>query len=390
MDHIYMLKNLSVLTKAEFFRVSMDGKLLTQKNSHNPICCNAALCQELTERCQSQEIPYIKKDRHGILWCGIACGDICILAGPVSLYVMDITEIRQFYRDYKVPEREEKSIVVLSLTEYLSMVKLLCQSANGKEYEDDDILFGNGLSMDDFMEMEEGKDRHIYHDETTEHRYHTYQDEKKIWEYLQKGDYDMLRFWNYKLISDGESLSEDPRTHWYNMAIVAITLCTRAAIEGGLTPKDAYNTSGFYIQKLHIQDEIIEIRHVLDNALRDLTEQTYKKTKRYSNYTEQFKDYINYHYREKIILEDVSSAMGISRGYLSHLFKKETGITCQEYIILQRVERAANMLKYSNETIAYISDYVNFPSQSYFGEKFKKYKNMTPRAYRERYKPLEF
>lgn len=244
--------------------------------------------------------------------------------------------------------------------------------------------------MDDLVDLEGGKNRHIFHGELIEHHSHTYQEEKKIGEYLQKGNYDMVRVWNYKLISEGEALSEDQRSHWYNMAIVAITLCTRAAIEGGLTPTEAYRVSGLYIQKLKPQEEISSIQHILDSALRDLTDRMQKKTARCSNYTEQFKDYVRSHYREKIFVEDISSAMGISRGYLSRLFKKETGITCQEYIVMLRVDRAANMLKYSNETMAYISDYVNFPNQSYFGEKFKKYKKMTPREFRERYKPLEF
>ncbi len=390
MKHIYMLKNLSVLTKVEFFETSTDGTLLSDGNGHNPICRSAELREELVRHCQMKEIPYIKRDEKGIFWCSLFCGDVCILAGPVSLYAMDEIETHRFYSFYRIPKKEEKNIPVLSLINYFSLLKLMGKFLLEKEYEDSRLMFGNGLSEDDFTEMEEGKQRHEYHDEITEHRHHTYQEEKKIWEYLQKGNYDMVRFWNYKLISDAEILSEDSHTHWYNMAIVAITLCTRAAIESGMMPTDAYHLSGFYIRKLNIHDEIIDIQHVLDNALRDLTEQVQKKKARHSNYTEQFKDYVSAHYREKIFLEDISSAMGISRGYLSRVFKEETGVTCQEYIIMLRVDRAANMLKYSNETIAYISDYVNFPNQSYFGEKFKKYKHMTPRDYREQHKPLEF
>lgn len=390
MDPTFTLKNFFALTKVEFYKVSADGELLTEGNTHNPICCNVQLRKDLTERCRMQEIPYIMRDEMGIFWCGISYKDLCILAGPVSLYVMDEAGIHRFYQYYKISETEEKNIRVFSFTQYLSLIRLLCQSLCKKEYEEDDLIFGNGLLADDFVEMEEGKRRHSLHDETVEHRHHTYQEEKKIGEYLQKGDYDMVRYWNYKIISDSEVLAEDRQTHWYNMAIVAITLCTRAAIEGGMAPMEAYRISGFYIQKLRINDEIINIQHILNSALSDLTGRMRKKKIRYSNYTEQFKDYVNTHYREKIILEDISSAMGISRGYLSRLFKKETGITCQEYIIMLRVERAANMLKYSNESIAYIGDYVNFPTQSYFGEKFKKYKKMTPREYREKYKPLEF
>ena len=62
----------------------------------------------------------------------------------------------------------------------------------------------------------------------------------------------------------------------------------------------------------------------------------------------------------------------------------------QDYIVQVRVERAANLLAYSEEPIAAIGDYVNFPTQSYFGKVFKKYKGMTPREYRNKQKPKEF
>ena len=65
-------------------------------------------------------------------------------------------------------------------------------------------------------------------------------------------------------------------------------------------------------------------------------------------------------------------------------------VRLQEYIARFRVERAANLLKYSNESIAGIGDYVGFPSQSYFGNTFKKYMGMSPGQYREKYQNSSF
>ena len=82
--------------------------------------------------------------------------------------------------------------------------------------------------------------------------------------------------------------------------------------------------------------------------------------------------------------------MGIGSAYLLSFFSKETGIRIQDYITQFRVDKAANLLTYSDESIAFIAEYVKFPSQSYFGSVFKKYKQMTPREYREKYKVAEF
>lgn len=62
----------------------------------------------------------------------------------------------------------------------------------------------------------------------------------------------------------------------------------------------------------------------------------------------------------------------------------------QDYILKFRIERAANLLKYSYASISEISDYVCFNSQSHFGSIFKQYMQMTPRQYREKYKQKEF
>lgn len=89
-------------------------------------------------------------------------------------------------------------------------------------------------------------------------------------------------------------------------------------------------------------------------------------------------------------LDDIAEKMGISPTYLSRLFSKEKGMPLQEYVLKVRVDRAANLLTYSDSSIAEIGDYVNFPSQSYFGRVFKKYTGLTPKQYRNAHKPREF
>lgn len=80
----------------------------------------------------------------------------------------------------------------------------------------------------------------------------------------------------------------------------------------------------------------------------------------------------------------------ISSSYLSGLFHRETGVWLQDYIVQVRVEHAAKLLLYSNESIARIAEYVNFPSQSCMGKVFKAYKHMYPREFREAGEPTGF
>lgn len=128
--------------------------------------------------------------------------------------------------------------------------------------------------------------------------------------------------------------------------------------------------------------------HAIEELARRVQEQ--KEKRHTSNYTEQCKDYIYRHYREKIYLEDIADSLGISSSYLSRLFKRETKVSLQDFINDVKVEKAANLLVYSEETLPGIAEYVNFPSQSYFGKIFKQKMKMTPKQYRELHKPAEF
>ena len=54
------------------------------------------------------------------------------------------------------------------------------------------------------------------------------------------------------------------------------------------------------------------------------------------------------------------------------------------------MERASNLLVYSDLTLSAIAEYVHFPTQSYFGKIFKQLKGMTPNNYRKQHRTSEF
>ena len=53
----------------------------------------------------------------------------------------------------------------------------------------------------------------------------------------------------------------------------------------------------------------------------------------------------------------------------------------QDYVNEVRVERSANLLMYSDESLSMIAEYVNFPSQSYFGKVFKSITGQSPQRF---------
>ena len=92
--------------------------------------------------------------------------------------------------------------------------------------------------------------------------------------------------------------------------------------------------------------------------------------------------YIRDHTNEPITLEQVANAVGRSVSYLTRNFRAETGWTVAAFITHSKLEDAADLLRYSDRSLAEISSYLGFSSQSYFQNQFKKQYGITPARYR--------
>lgn len=73
----------------------------------------------------------------------------------------------------------------------------------------------------------------------------------------------------------------------------------------------------------------------------------------------------------------------ISPGYLSRIFKKETGLSLSDYIIQKRISVAKQLLVKTNLPITTIAERIGLSYASYFKKLFKEKVNMTPQEYRQ-------
>jgi AraC family transcriptional regulator len=91
--------------------------------------------------------------------------------------------------------------------------------------------------------------------------------------------------------------------------------------------------------------------------------------------------YINEHLTENLSLKDISTVVGMSPFYFTSLFKQSTGMTAYQYVIYLRIERAKQLLRTQELSIAEVSEQVGFRSQSHFSNIFRKHTNTTPKMY---------
>ena len=93
--------------------------------------------------------------------------------------------------------------------------------------------------------------------------------------------------------------------------------------------------------------------------------------------------YIDNHYSDGVSLEEVAEATGISRYYVSHLFKELMDNTFVGYVNELRLNHAAMLLVTTDSPIIEIASKSGFNNLSNFNRAFKMYFGKTPSAYRK-------
>jgi AraC family transcriptional regulator of arabinose operon len=94
--------------------------------------------------------------------------------------------------------------------------------------------------------------------------------------------------------------------------------------------------------------------------------------------------FLDGHLAEKLLIEDVADAVGLSPSRLAHLFKHETGQTVQGYLEARRMQVAADLLRRTSFPIKQVAAAAGFDSPFYFSQRFSKWTGLSPVAFRRK------
>lgn len=137
-------------------------------------------------------------------------------------------------------------------------------------------------------------------------------------------------------------LSRNPVTNLKYHFVITTAMVTRLCRQNGMELEQAFRLSDFYIQKLDDIHTVQEVQGLHDAMVMDFTEKMrrYLRKDTNSKHINACKEYIYSHIKERITIEDLADAHGVSASYLSRLFKKETGKSVSVYIREQKIEVA--------------------------------------------------
>ncbi len=220
----------------------------------------------------------------------------------------------------------------------------------------------------------------------TKDRHKNYRAEQALLHAIRTGDRNYMqalraaRCWQRYLIT-----SSDPMRSLKNTMIIITTLCTRAAIEGGLSPEEAYSLGDRYIQEAENSRNAPELTACCHNMYDDFISRVHQKRANplLSSQIQNCCDYIDLHCEERLRIKDLAKHAGYSEYYLSKCFKLETGITINDYIKFAKIERAKIILRTTDLDIGEISENLCFSSRGYFSDVFTQVVGTTPSKYRK-------
>lgn len=302
---------------------------------------------------------------------------------PISLY---LSEERSIETDWL------SSVSLLDFSHYIKQL-LLFHNLFAPVPCTNRSLMKNNLAQREINEaIQTQYTKILFENQENTKRHNPYDQELREQSSIEHGDLAQLQ----QSISEdyvGEigTLAKDPVRNIKNLAIVLVTLASRSAIRGGLSPEIAFSLSDSYIQQIEEINDISnltyftkEMEYHYTSLVHDIRcKKNGKKGTEKNPHIEKCKDYIFSHLHDRITVDVLARELGYHPDYLSHLFKEWEGMGISQYIIHEKINRSKNLLSYSDYTYSEIATYLGFASQSHFGKHFKKITGYTPRQYRE-------
>lgn len=347
-------------------------------------------CKEyMLHYAESETAPLVLSAPLGLMWCAAfeqneSGRRLIRLIGPVFSTEISFSGIEHAMRQYDVPlnwhsgfQKLLQDIPVVSTVLFFQYGLMLHYCVSGEKLARSDIQFQQTETTQKKSPATVQKDRH-----------QTWMAEQSLLRNVREGDI------NFKgdleragQLSRGVQVSTNtPILQAIISEAVFTSLCTRAAIEGGLSPEVAYSLGDSYIQSAASCKSISELQ-IIGHTMYDDFIQRVRKCRTGPQLSQQVRacrDYIELHLEEELTLDLLARRVGYAPYYLSRKFKKEMNVSVNEYIRYVRVERARALLSYSDESIAQIAEQLCFCSSSHFSDIFKAVTGQLPQEYRRR------
>lgn len=395
MQDTILLQYLSKKMHTHAYKLTIDGEITFS-------CCKVLAFQDTYIKDKDfldflleslpQGIPCLRSIRQKDIY-GIVTGHNAIyIVGPVSF--ASPVYLNCDYNELMLEEEIEKYVPQVNPDDYLEDVLFLNHMITGVESTTEQIIETNCLNHDHTGKVQKHFNDILFENHENNVHHNPYDQEMREFGSIENGDLIQLEK-SLQEDYDGTigTLAKDPLRNLKNLGIVLVTLASRAAIRGGLSPEISFSLSDSYIQQIEECKDLALVAPLAHKAefqyaemVHEIKEKQKGILKKQKNpRINKCKDFIFSHLHDRITLEDLAAEADCNPNYLSQLFKECEGISISGYILQEKINRAKNLLIYSDYSYIEIATYLGFSSQSHLGTQFKKHTGYTLRQYREIY-----
>ena len=327
----------------------------------------------------------------GLMWCAAferQDGELYRMhvIGPVFSSEMSLQGLNDSIRDYDIPLTFKPRLVELLHDLPIAATPLFFQYGLMLHY----CATGEKLDRSDiqFQESEIGS-RGVQRTLHLKDRHRTYSAEQDMLWMVREGNLNYQNaFDRAGGLSNGIRISSGkPMEQAVISCAVFTSLCVRAAIEGGLSPENAYALGDSYIQSMIQCRTISELTSINHEMYGDFVRRVHKHrvNAEQSKQVRACCEYIELHLEEPITLQHLAGLVGYRDYYLSRKFKKETGVNINDYIKFARIDKAKLLLASTREPVRDIAKRLQFCSSSYFAQIFQQVTGAAPQQWREQH-----
>lgn len=221
-----------------------------------------------------------------------------------------------------------------------------------------------------------------------------YRIEQAIKEAVRLGDEQLLQHAFAIPVQGTEGrLAVDELRSLKNHANLVNVICSRAAIDGGVSYEDAFRLSDqlfLLVESITDSEQAFNVRYAIAHAFTMLVHYHLKEHNpvEVSLKVQQAILYIRQHIYDKITVTSVAQAVNCHRNYLQRLFKRDTSLSVVSYIRNEKLKIAKELLAHSDESVSNIAALLNFSSASHLCTVFKEQVHLTPEQYRKSHRSL--
>lgn len=395
MQDTILLQYLSKKMHTHAYKLTIDGEITFS-------CCKVLAFQDTYIKDKDfldflleslpQGIPCLRSIRQKDIY-GIVTGHNAIyIVGPVSF--ASPVYLNCDYNELMLEKEIEKYVPQVNPDDYLEDILFLNHMITGVESTTEQIIETNCLNHDHTGKVQKHFNDILFENHENNVHHNPYDQEMREFGSIENGDLIQLEK-SLQEDYDGTigTLAKDPLRNLKNLGIVLVTLASRAAIRGGLSPEISFSLSDSYIQQIEECKDLALVAPLAHKAefqyaemVHEIKEKQKGILKKQKNpRINKCKDFIFSHLHDRITLEDLAAEADCNPNYLSQLFKECEGISISGYILQEKINRAKNLLIYSDYSYIEIATYLGFSSQSHLGTQFKKHTGYTLRQYREIY-----